>query len=527
MILTARPYQIDAIDAVFKDWSEGLLRTAVVLPTGAGKTVTFAHLIQRFTNENPNKRTVVLVHRDELARQAAEKITSVAPDLRVGIVKAEQNDTDADVIVASVQTLVRPERINQIENVGLVVADEAHHYAAPTFRSVLEQLGVYDDVKCVGFTATMSRSDDAGLGDVWENVAFERDVMWGIVNGFLVDVRAESITIDGLNLAEVARSHGDYRDGQLGDALIRSGAGPIIAREYKERAGSRQGIVFAPTVVCAKHFVEAFVREGIPAALVVGETELDERQKIYKSYQDRKIQVLVSVMALTEGFDMPQAEVAVPRPTTNVALFQQCVGRVLRPFPGKEEALILDVFGTTKGMSLRGLVDLSETVVTLRPEESLREAYEREIKEEASLESDVLTGKTTSKVVSLFQQSNSVWLQTPGGRWFIPTREGYVFLWPFEDKFKVGITGSQYSMKGGRYLQDRPLSLELAMAWGEQLASEIDETVAQKDRSWRKKRAEKSQRGLADRLGVRYSEGVRKGDLSDRISLHFATKIFD
>jgi superfamily II DNA or RNA helicase len=525
MILKPRPYQVEANEAVKHAWKGGLLRPAVVLPTGAGKTVTFAHLINDL-----NESAVILVHRDELADQAADKLLSIAPDMDVGIVKAARNDVGSRVKICSIQTLYRPERMQQLLDagpIGLVVYDEAQHAPAPANRSVLEQLGVYETTKCVGFTATMSRSDDVGLGDVWEEVVFERDVLWGIANGFLVDVRAESVMINGLNLAEVARSRGDYQDGQLGDALIRSGAGSIIARSYKEKAGSRQGIVFCPTVACAYEFARSFNEHGISAAVVVGETPKEDRQRIYQEYRERRWIVLVSVMALTEGFDMPQAEVCVPRPTENSGLFQQCVGRVLRPFPGKDEALVLDVFGTAGHMTLRGLVDLSPTVTTLNPQESLREAYEREQSEEKNLEADVLTGKTTSKIVNLFQSSSNVWLQTPGGRWFIPTREGYVFLWPFENKFKVGVTGSQYQMKGGRYLQENPMSLELAMAWGEQLATEMDETVSQKDRSWRKKKAQKPQRDLADRLGVVYSEGVRKGDLSDRISLHFATQIFD
>src|SRR5690606_17627414 len=102
-----------------------ITRNHIVTPN----TVTFAHLVK-----DHGTKSLVLVHRDELARQAMDKIRSVAPDLNVGLVKAESNETDADVIVASVQTLVNPDRLSQISGVDLVVVDEAHHAAAPSYK---------------------------------------------------------------------------------------------------------------------------------------------------------------------------------------------------------------------------------------------------------------------------------------------------------------------------------------------------------------------------------------------------------
>lgn len=410
-----------------------------------------------------------------------------------------------------------------------VVVHNCHHAVAPANMSVLEQLGVFEDVRCVGFTATMVRADDYGLGDVWQDVVYKKDILWGIINGFLTDVRAEEISVDGLTLADIAKKRGDYQEGKLGDALVSSGSGEVVAKQYLEKAGTKQGIVFTPTVACAEDFLYWFEKEGIPSALVVGTTPVEERQEIYSEYEKGKIRVLVSVMALTEGFDMPQAEVAViARPTMNQGLYIQMVGRVLRPFPGKTKALILDVVGAGAA-SLSGIVDLSETKVAPVKGESLAEAYEREENEKNNLQRDVVTGKITSKVVNLFKQSSSVWLKTPGGFWFIPTREGYVFLWPTDDGFKVGITGSQYKMKGGRYIKDEPLELHFAMAWGEQLAEEIDPSTSQRSASWRRKKekANPKQRELADRLGIKYSGDIKKDEMSDKIATHFASKILD
>lgn len=442
------------------------------------------------------------------------------------------NQVESQVVVASIQTLYRQNRLHQLLDagkIGLVVYDECHHAVAPANMSVLEQLGVFEDVRCVGFTATMNRSDDYGLGDVWQDVVYKKDILWGIINGFLVDVEAEAIKVDGFSLADIAKKRGDYQEGKLGDALVASGAGDVVAREYKERAGKKQGIVFCPTVACAEDFLGWFEKHGIRSALIVGTTTIDDRQQIYKQYEAGEVQVLVSVMALTEGFDMPQAEVAViARPTMSQSLYVQMVGRVLRLFPGKTKALVLDVVGAGAA-SLSGIIDLSETKVAPMKGESLLEAAQREQKETENLERDVVQGTVTSKVLDLFKQSSTVWLRTKGGMFFIPTKECYVFLWPTPEGFKVGRTGTLHSMKGGHYLKEEPLSLPFAMAWGEQFAEEIDPSTSQRSAPWRRKksRATDAQKGLADRLRIRYSENVTKDEMSDLISIHLAGKIFD
>src|SRR5690606_35885928 len=359
-------------------------------------TVTFAHLVK-----DHGTKSLVLVHRDELARQAMDKVRSVAPDLNVGLVKAESNETDADVIVASVQTLVNPDRLSQISGVDLVVVDEAHHAAAPSYKTVLQGLGSWSGTRTVGFTATMSRSDDLGLGDVWEDVVFHKDIMWGIINGLLVDVEAQTLESDGLDLASVARSRGDYQEGQLGEALEASGAGPVIAKAYKDHAGNRQGVLFTPTVSTAESFAQDFRDQGISTEVVTGSTPVQERQEIFNRYQERETQVLANCSVLTEGWDMPQAEVAViARPTQSRSLFIQMAGRVLRPFPGKEKALILVVVGL-RSASLRSIVDLSETEIEPKKGKTLREMYELDIEEEVRVERDVLEGRTTTKVRKL------------------------------------------------------------------------------------------------------------------------------
>src|SRR5215475_9855014 len=100
--MNLRPYQIDCVDAIEQKFALGLRRLLVVLPTGTGKTIIFANLIER----RPG-RALVLAHRDELIEQSVEKIVLVSPGSDIGVVKASRNETTARIIVASIQTISR------------------------------------------------------------------------------------------------------------------------------------------------------------------------------------------------------------------------------------------------------------------------------------------------------------------------------------------------------------------------------------------------------------------------------------
>lgn len=526
--LKLRPYQTEALDALDAGWAAGKTRLAVVLPTGMGKTVVFAHLIDR--QHRAGRKALVLVHREELVTQAKEKVHSVAPDLTVGVVKAGRNEVDADVIVASVQTLARPARRAQLHDIGVVIVDEAHHAVARTWADVLEHFGCFAGTPAAGFTATMSREDGKGLGDIWEEVVVRKDILYGIKKGYLTDVRGKAVTVDGLDLGTVAKSRGDYQDGQLGDALEAAGAGEVIAQAYVEHSADRQGVLFAPTVATARAFADDLNAAGIVTEVISGATPTEDRELIYKRYRAGEIQVLSNCMVLTEGWDAPWCSTAViARPTQSAALYVQMVGRVLRPFPGKTDALVLDVVGVSQRHALKSIVDLTETKVTVRDGESLGEAIDRETKERGKKPGTKgrPVGVISASDVDLFHRSHSVWLQTYGGTWFIPTRDWTYFLHPSEDgTWKVGRLQTWQNRDGrGGWLREG-LTLEYAMAWGEQDAEEVDRSTSSKRASWRRK-SEKptdAQMGLVGRYKLAYDESMSKSEVSDLISIHLASR---
>lgn len=537
--LTLRPYQIEALEAIE---TAGVQRAAVVLPTGMGKTVIFAELIAR--RVAASHRPLVLVHRDELAKQAAEKIHALAPHLSIGIVKAErdQHGSEFDVVIASVQTLGRASRRARIphERFDTIIVDECHHATAPSYVDIMTHFGAFtrdSDTTAVGFTATLERGDGVGLGDVWQKVVIRRDVLDGIRGNHLVDVRGRAVTVDGLDLATVARRGGDYADNSLGDALESSGAGKVVADAYVEHASNRQGVLFAPTVRAAYHFADALNAAGITAATIEGGTAIEDRELIYKKYREGEIQVLSNCMVLTEGWDAPWCSCAViARPTSSTPLYVQMVGRILRPWPGKTDALVLDVVGIAGKLRLASIPDLSTTEVRPEQGESMLEALERE--GHSVTERRTITGELASHEVDLFGESTSAWLKTRGGVWFIPTRTGYFFLWPEidgGDLWKIGRSHSQYQLKArpGQVTEAgwvrKGLPIEYAMAFTEQAATEADPSVSQRTASWRTRKGgpSEAQQGLMARLGIEVHDLMTKSEASDALSIAYASKILD
>lgn len=548
-MLALRDYQLRALDAI-DGWmfADGIQRQAVVLPTGAGKTVIFSHLAKMWVDQRAERfglpaKVLILVHRDELVDQAVDKLHQVAPELHVGVVKAERDDHDAQIIVGSVQTLTRASRTARLGSVGLIIVDECHHATAAGYRRVLERLDGLDVVssavvpggpKVVGFTATLSRTDGGNLGEIWQDVAYRLDILDLIEMGHLVDVSGRRVTVDGLSLENVAQQAGDYAPRSLSDALMSADAMKVTADAYLEYAKDRSGIVFVPSVESAMEFTEEFRERGIEAATVYGAMNKDSRRSILNLFRKGDIQVLVNCMVLTEGFDAPIASCAViARPTKSTPLYVQMVGRVLRPFPGKKDALVLDIAGATEEHQLATLADLTSRRLEVVPAGmGLTEAAMRERAAGNPFLSDYVVD---SYQVDLFNRSRVRWLRTKEGVWFVRTRDNLFFVWPDgPDRYKVG--KRRIHSAGGEWLETG-LDFDMAMSWVEQDAVGEDQAnvdgggvrLATRDASWRRGRQAPSeaQINLALRYGIKPTERMTKAEISDLIDIQIATDLLD
>ncbi|GAA5033013.1 DEAD/DEAH box helicase [Streptomyces siamensis] len=530
MSFTPRPYQLEAIEALRKGWADGRNRLAVVLPTGAGKTVVFSHLAHQMLDSLGGRRVLVIAHREELIEQAASKLLAVDPMLRVGIVKAERdNHHDADVIVASVQTLAVQRRREAIRDIGLIIVDECHHAAARSYMEVLRHFGAWDPdgAKVAGFTATMTRTD-GGLAEVWDDVVFRLDILDMIGDGYLCDVRGKSITVDTLDLNKVKTRGGDLVEGQLGKALEDSGALDAIAAAYREHAADRPGVVFTPTVATAQQAAAALTAAGITAAPVWGDMGRDERRATLARYEAGDVQVLTNCMVLTEGFDAPHTScIVVARPTKSPGLYVQMVGRGLRPAPGKRDALLLDVMGAASRHKLASMVDLTEREIGETSEgKSLRQVAEEHA---ASEKRRTLVAQVTAEEINLFGGSSICWLRTPAGTWFIRVSNAMTLFLQRDAGTRL-YRMRRWTADGGVQAprEDTARPLGDALAWLEQQARVLAPGAFVDRRArWRAGKPSPKQLGLCRRRGITVPRQATAGEVADLIDTEHVTSVLD
>ncbi len=506
-------------------------RPALLLATGLGKTVIFAELARHMAVAT--WRPLILVHRDELVRQTVDKLHAADPGLSIGVIQGPRLEMfGTDVVVASVQTLIR--RLPSIApaRFDVIIVDECHHAAAKSYRAILEHFGSFDlssKALTLGVTATMARGDKQGLGEVWDDVVFERDIQFGVEHEFLVGAEVRTVKLAGLDTGKVRKGvDGDFAPGALAKAMSGAGAGPIVARAYAEFARSdgrlRRGIVFTATVETASAWAADFRELGVRADVVTGETPPEERQAIYARVAAGTSDVILSVMVLTEGFDLPAVEVAViGRPTKSMPLLTQMVGRVLRPSPatGKTAALVIDVVGAM-GAGLARTLDLGipappEPVAPdedVEPREKLPPAPEPEIPvpgvDWVAID---IHGQPLPPVDQRKGHDAPAWLLTYGGSAFLPP------TLDFPDLLYVGRDGVVMRKPKGRP------AVRLGMAPGADIRS-LHPGVRPAPGFLK---ATEKQTALLRRLGLipLGAERPSLAEAGDLLSVHFASKEID
>jgi ATP-dependent helicase IRC3 len=365
-----RPYQRAAIDAVLAARRAGTRRMVVCLPTGAGKTVVFAHLAKL-----ARRQVLVLAHREELLLQARAKIAHALEDDSVVTLErgAERATDGAKVVVASIRSL-REERLSRLlagRSVSLVIYDECHHAAADDNVRVLRQLGVFADDwdgTLLGFTATTARGDGRGLDAVFERIVYTRTLPELIGDGYLVPLRGFRIETRA-DLREIGGSGIDFREEELAEAVDIEDRNALVARSIQELARDRRTIAFCVTVAHARNLARSLNALGVPTGIVHGAMPMEERVRTLADFRAGRLHAVTNVAVLTEGFDDPGVScVAMARPTRSEGLYAQCIGRGTRLADGKGDCLVLDfvdlsalslcllpsLFGAPRDLDLRG-----------------------------------------------------------------------------------------------------------------------------------------------------------------------------
>ena len=382
---TLLEWQRDGIHAVHAHLTEGAKRVLCVAATGMGKSVFLGNVARAF-----DARTLILAHREELIDQLAATVTQWWPEASVGKVMAHHHEPDAQVVVATVQTLAG--RLHRVPGpFDLIVVDESHHVMAATYQTILDHYcGTADLLPgmpppaeapvVLGVTATPDRADRKGVAEWFgHRIAFSYDTRWAIDQGYLCDLRTLTVRMDNLDLDGVPIRKGDYADGDLGRALQHAGAPKLIVDAWTQHGEDRQTMVFSPTVEMSRAVAAEFTAAGVAAAHMDGGARKDDRRAVLQAFRDGTTKVLCNVALYTEGVDVPEtACIIVARPTRSRALLSQIIGRGLRLAPGKKDAIVIDLSGATRDNKLVQAHDLLGLHRALERHESAKAAMERE-----------------------------------------------------------------------------------------------------------------------------------------------------
>lgn len=352
-----RWYQQDLKNQIYQAWQDPDVKNVIaVAPTGAGKTVTLGSVAHDFPTG------VTIAHRQELVSQISIALA------REGLVhnlicsdstrKAIQQfhvqetgrrwvDKNAPWHVSGVDTLIRHSDDPWMQNISLVIQDEAHHVLRGNkWGKAWEK---FPNSRGLGLTATPDRTDGKGLGrdfdGVFDSLVQTVGMRELIDQGYLTDYVyiGDPEALKGIENSVHTGASGDFKAQELSDYFKQNTqiTGDIV-KHYLHYAPGKLGVTFAVDISHANEIADAFRKAGVPAEVLSGKTPDALRRNMLRRFANREFLQLVSVDILGEGFDLPAIEViSFGRPTQSYSLYTQQWGRVLRLMVDRE---LLDVW---------------------------------------------------------------------------------------------------------------------------------------------------------------------------------------
>lgn len=367
-----RDYQIEICEKVneaFKAHRSVMMQ----MPTGTGKTVVLASLVQQYLNldlnfdDNRNNlnnsklnsksyqhcQVLIVAHRIELIEQTGAFLSHFGIDYGV-IAGGKWPTVFKRVMVASVQTLSKNLDIDLAPS--LVVIDEAHHALAKTYQVLWT---AWPEAKFLGLTATPYRMSGEGFTDLFEVLVDSWSVKRFIADGWLSPYDYYSIRPDSEEQQEIDSlkkrgADGDYQMKELREKLDVRPSIERLFESFERFAFDKKGIIYAIDIAHAEHIAEYYRLQGVNAVAISSKTPAKERAEVIRTFKDEnRIQILVSVDLFSEGFDCPDVEfIQMARPTLSLAKYLQMVGRGLRPCKGKQCCTIIDNVGLYRTFGL-------------------------------------------------------------------------------------------------------------------------------------------------------------------------------
>lgn len=364
MAFQLRPYQ----QSLLKQTQDALAadpkgRVMLQLPTGGGKTVIAGELLADWLRDG--RKAVWLTHRKELAEQTRKMLTDAGVSAITNVNWTPGEDAPAmagGTVILMAQTVGRrtvrstyrhsgldPESRGGVWNRynanDLLVIDEAHHAAAPGWERAMQQWSG----PIVGMTATPWRlSEKEGFAHLFDGLLCgpQSADLQSLEKPALCQAQVFIPPPEQRIAGGAVDRTGDYTESGIEQAnrdrpdIMTAGA---LAFWQKHAAG-RPTIAYAVSVDHAHNLAAVFNEANIPAAVILGDTDREERDQAIAGFRDGTIKVLVNVAVATEGFDLPDAScIIIARPTMSLALYLQMVGRGLRPKPDGGDCILLDL----------------------------------------------------------------------------------------------------------------------------------------------------------------------------------------
>lgn len=510
-------------------------------------TVVAAHLPARLGWP----RTLFVVHREELIRQAVATFRSVWPTVSVGVERRDEVSSGDQVVVASIQSVCREPRLSRISQLGwgLVIIDEAHHAVASSYRRLLRQIGALEESwhgLLLGITATSRRGDGVGLWPVFEEVSYSRTVLEMVEAGYLVPMRGYLVRSE-VSLAGVRIRHGDFDEHQLAARVNTQERNELVAAAYTSLAHGRRAAVFCVDVAHATALASHLRRRGVRCEAVYGAMPMEQRARVLESFRQGELDAVTNVGVLTEGYDDPGIDcIVMARPTCSGLLYTQIVGRGVRPAPGKSDCVVIDVldtsrahasslvtlptlFGLPPGFDLRGRAAsdvVREYHAAARmlgeagiPEELASQVLTPEDIKAMMVEVDLLRYAMVPPAVAA--ASDLVWQRMPDDSYVTPVGDAT------EVVVRQNVLGRWEVVSSGPgaevHKHGECLSVTDAIRLGTRVVKDLYPNslpLLHKGARWRQEPATEKQLALLRRLGVNTPPGLTRGQASLLITRH-------
>lgn len=344
MAFEARAYQTEAVQNLRSGLAGGFKRQILSSPTGSGKTEIGMILVRGAVAKG--KRVGFLCNRINLVGQTSARFFRAG--IKHGIIQGSNTSrTYESVIVASIQTVAK----RGMPEVDLLIIDEAHGVAgSKDYRKVIaEHNGPVIGLSATPFSKGLGKHHDEIGGPLFEQMVIAATIQDLIDQGYLVD--CDVYAPSQPDLTGVKITAGDYNEKQLGEAVDKPVLIGDIVTNWRKYADGTPTVCFATNIAHSQHIVEQFIAAGVPAEHIDCYTDEIERAAILARVASGETLVISNVGILTEGWDFPACRTMIlARPTKSLIRYLQMAGRVLRPAPGKERALILDHSGTVQSI---------------------------------------------------------------------------------------------------------------------------------------------------------------------------------